>query len=96
MPDICGVSWKIALDRTTTSVRVKAFRENLVPGAAFPTPMYSFSIASPNPGARTDLGRRLGVSPANLAISRPGTERYLDPHFIPLFSRLVERCILAP
>ena len=24
------------------------------------------------------------------------TEQYSDPHFSPLFSRLVERCILAP
>ncbi|MEA3059118.1 MAG: hypothetical protein QOE50_530 [Sphingomonadales bacterium] len=28
--------------------------------------------------------------------ARWGTERYSDPHFSPLFSRLVERCILAP
>jgi len=28
--------------------------------------------------------------------ARCGTERHSDPHFSPLFSRLVERCILAP
>ena len=27
---------------------------------------------------------------------RWGTEDYSDPHFSPLFSRLVERCVLAP
>jgi GT2 family glycosyltransferase len=27
---------------------------------------------------------------------RWGTEGYLDPHFSPLFSRLVERCVLSP
>jgi GT2 family glycosyltransferase len=28
--------------------------------------------------------------------ARWGTERYSDPHFSPLFSRLVERCVLVP
>ena len=42
-----------------------------------------------------DQARRFAKELARLQL-RWGTEDYLDPHFSPLFSRLVERCVLAP